>query len=811
MPPHTTTLPPYPHGPGAREETATVDVVPLPGGLRSFTLSTTQPQRDAGPQQRTFAEQPGALRLHCGNPLLEALFAMAVHEAKQNSVEHISDAAYNAGQPIACSCFQTGELWHYVWTRDLSYAAHLALAWFDPPRVVNSLLFKTSGFREGVAPPPGLSSAWTQIVQDTGSGGSWPVSTDRVTWALGAAAALAALPDAERAAFAQQAYAALRGTLEADRIAAFDSACGLYGGEQSFLDWRVQSYAPWIVDNLSRMAASKALSTNVAHWQALTLAAQLANEQRESDVAARYRGWATDLAAAIDRVFWLEEVQSYASVTTDDVPPRALHQFDLLGTALVVLSGIAPPARAAAALARYPHAPFGAPVIAPQQPEVPVYHNRAIWPFVTAYELRAAAVVHNADVACHAFESLLRGAALNLSHMENLEWLSGKPWHDGGPVVNSRRQLWSVAGFLSAVAESVFGFTPAAEGLHIAPFLTTAARRALGAGDSATLQGLRYHGRGLSITLHLPAQVVDGAAPAWYPLAQVIVNGVEIAGNAITAAQLSARQNSVELRFGEARQSGAGMARIALVVDSLSRRDARVFAPPMPRIAELIHDAATDLITLCLEPPPAGTSASLAWQVFRDGQAAGEIDASFSWTDPQALRGAQRRCYSVEAIDVQHGHHSQPSAAACFESAEVQTIAVGGAAAWAFVAPRAGRCCIELLYDNHAGGIDTGITNAVKLLRMLSAGGAEVARGVVQMPHIEPRGGAHPVRTSTALRVNLAAGRYSLELQDFFNMSGLRANARYRGAGGLSGALNDAHIVAFKVVWLGDAPQPRTA
>ena len=51
---------------------------------------------------------------------------------------------------------------------------------------------------------------------------------------------------------------------------------------------------------------------------------------------------------------------------------------------------MAPPQRAAQALARYPHAPFGAPVIAPQQPGVPVYHNRAIWPFVTAYALKAA-------------------------------------------------------------------------------------------------------------------------------------------------------------------------------------------------------------------------------------------------------------------------------------------------------------------------------------------------------------------------------------------------------------------------------------
>jgi hypothetical protein len=33
---------------------------------------------------------------------------------------------------------------------------------------------------------------------------------------------------------------------------------------------------------------------------------------------------------------------------------------------------------------------MGAPVIWPQQQDMPVYHNRAIWPFVTAYGLKAA-------------------------------------------------------------------------------------------------------------------------------------------------------------------------------------------------------------------------------------------------------------------------------------------------------------------------------------------------------------------------------------------------------------------------------------
>ena len=101
MPLHTTCLPPFPHERGGRDETVSVQVDALPGGLRSFALRSTQPQRGGGAQERRITEQAGTPSLRCANPLLEAVFAMAVAEATQNSVEHISDAAYNGGQPIA--------------------------------------------------------------------------------------------------------------------------------------------------------------------------------------------------------------------------------------------------------------------------------------------------------------------------------------------------------------------------------------------------------------------------------------------------------------------------------------------------------------------------------------------------------------------------------------------------------------------------------------------------------------------------------------------------------------------------------------
>ncbi|UUZ47239.1 hypothetical protein LP420_27825 [Massilia sp. B-10] len=87
-----------------------------------------------------------------------------------------------------------------------------------------------------------------------------------------------------------------------------------------------------------------------------------------------------------------------------------------------------------------------------------------MWPFVTAYGLKAAAIGRNVSVADAAYAALMRGAALNMSNMENLEWLSGQPLlldeqHPAliGPVINSKRQLWSVGAYLGMVVENVFG------------------------------------------------------------------------------------------------------------------------------------------------------------------------------------------------------------------------------------------------------------------------------------------------------------------------------------------------------------------
>ncbi|HWJ95499.1 MAG TPA: esterase, partial [Telluria sp.] len=657
-------------------------------GLRTYVHSTTEQLRDPGPRYRSYSEAAGLPTIRSGNLAFDALFALAVTEMKQDSVSEIRDGNYNAGAAIPCECFETGEKWHYVWTRDLSYAAHLGLALLDPHRVKNSLEFKLSGYRDGVRRPARAkgSDDGLQIVQDTGSGGSWPVSTDRVAWAFAAEEVLKTLPAAERKAFAARALKALSNTLENDRLAAFDRSTGLYTGEQSFLDWRDQSYAAWIPGDLASMASASALSTNVAHYKALTLAAQLAREHGDGARAGRYAGWARDLKAAVNRRLWLPGEGMYSSLTAGHFDGAPLHKFDWLGQSLAIVTGIASPAQAERILASYPHGPMGAPVIWPQQHGIPVYHNRAVWPFVTAYGLKAAAVRGNVAVADAAYDSLIRGAALSLSNMENLEWLTGQPIlldernpALGGPVINSRRQLWSVGGYLGMVVGEVFGVSVNADGLALQPFVTARLRRMFGASDTATLDNLRIHGKRVSVRLRLPPA---SDAEGFYRVASITLNGKQ-SGARLPFASLR-DENLIEMTLGGLEP---GQQQIRRVNADPYAEPPSVFGPREPQLND---DAA---------------------RLYRNGR---PVSGAFK---------ADGACWSAEAVYADSGnrsHHSEPLCTGDAVTAGIDN---------KITVTQPGRYAVQLKYRNAANQVNLGVTAGVKWLSVKDAAGRIVAQG----------------------------------------------------------------------------------
>jgi len=797
--------------------TATVSIDDPNSATRTYHLSTTADLRDDIPpsKQVSLTEADGQMRVRSGNDLFDGLFALALEEGRQNSVSEIRDNAFNAGNPIACDCFQTGAKWKYVWTRDIAYSVDLALALIDPDRCKNSLSFKLSERRGGGRP---------EIVQDTGTGGSWPVSTDRVVWAMGAWELLQYLDGDERRQFRDRAYEAIVNTIESDRAIIFDARDGLYRGEQSFLDWREQTYPEWTREDTVHIGMSKALSTNLNHYFILHVAAELADEKGDAVAQMHYRGLADDLRQALDREFWIEERGLYSSLKNTELDSGPLRKFDLLGSALAVILGVASPEKVESIVANYPHSATGPPVIWPQQPLIPIYHNRGIWPFVIAYALRAARVAGNDAVVNHDVPAMMRGAALNLSNMENFEFTTHANWYDdgafSGPVINSQRQLWSVAGYLSMVLDLFFGREASQDGIRFRPFVTKWLRSELFAeSDVLELRALPYHGRTIDISVRLPAAGNDTAG--YYDIGRVILNGTAIDAVPFIRAHELASENQITVELVD---GSAATGRMTLVEDT---GDFRRFWPPVePALAGIAQDG--DRLRVHFN---SRHERNVIFNVYRNGELrAADLPGHItSWVDPDSGDFASRTyCYAVEMKYVgfeEASHHSPPQ---CFwtpgsilemnvahgrfvsnDNASMasdhgrthyndwgdpdQEIAVDG-----FSPNRSGPHYIQLIYGNAMGPINTGITAAVKWIEVRDAANGELmGKGAVFMPHLRDW---DTWGDSSFLPVTLDRNRtYRLVIKDASNMSYLDHFRVYTGGeGGANGPNNRVNLSGIK-------------
>lgn len=793
-------------------------------GLRDYEMSTTATLRDNDPpdKARRVQESMGQPVLRSGDVVFDALFAMSVQEARENSVSSISDYAFNDGNGVPCECFETGAKWNYVWTRDTAYAVDLGLAMLDPERARRSLEFKLSALKSG-------DGSTEQIVQDTGSGGSWPVSTDRVVWAIGAERLLPFLEEPVASAFEARMALALAHTAEQDRRVVFDPDDGLYRGEQSFLDWREQSYPSWTGQDTVHIAMSKTLSTNVGHLRMLRLLARLSQEPEKK---ARYEAWADELEVSIARHFWLEEEGTYSAMKLGPLAPHALRKYDLLGQSLLVLSDVGDEQRANAALRAYPRLEAGPPVLWPQQPLTRIYHNRGIWPFVTAYDLLAAREAGAAAIFELDLESLVRGAALNLSNMENFEMTTQSPYfEDGqysGPVVNSRRQLWSVAGYFGAIVRGVFGVEMHEdETMTIAPFITSSMHeRWFAGGEEARLEGIVWRGKRLNFRHVLPP--LQGGA-VLYEVKEVLLNGAVHPARIAYEELSSEEDNEIEVRLSVAGQIESGESAGRLVTDLSDYRE--LFAPNAPEITSLQREG--DGIRLGFAPVE---EQGVVYDVWRNGMRVATSLEETTWLDADAATpGQPTMCYTVHARFVTSGHHSNPSLARCFwgqqEGARIFeeplvhfASAVGGA--WSMMHGRShyegwgepgdelefhaweprrdGLHHLQWIYGNGAGSFETGITAAVKEVLLEDYWTGEVLdRGHAVMPHLADwaRWGE-----SSLVSFEVEAGRlYRVRLVDAVNMSYFEHFRSYTGGlGGGDGVYNRANIAGMKILEMGE-------
>jgi hypothetical protein len=433
------------------------------GGVREW-----QPTLDLSAKPRYESDQP----------LVDALFNLSLEEALMN-IE-------------ADSTLRTGAKWGGVWTRDISYSILLAFAYHEPEIARISLMKKVQQGR---------------IIQDTGSGGAWPVSSDRTTWALAAWELYKTTGDR---AWLRQAYEVIQRSLAEDARVLAAPENDLYRGESSFLDWREQTYPRWM-DNRD-IYVSQNLGTNVVHYQAHRILGWMAEALGEP--ANPYASRADDLKQAINEQLWMEEEGYYAQYLYGREHLYRSPRFEALGEALAVLFEVADEQQARRILGGAPLTEFGTTCIYPQIPGIPPYHNNGIWPFVQAYWNLAAAKVGNESALEHGLASIYRAAGLFLTNYENMVARNGDYY---GTEINSHRMLWSMAGNLAMVHRVFMGLNFEPDGLRFAPVVPASYP------GTKRLSNFRYREANLDITVQGTGREIARITLDGKPLAEAFL------------------------------------------------------------------------------------------------------------------------------------------------------------------------------------------------------------------------------------------------------------------------------------------------
>lgn len=348
----------------------------------------------------------------------EALYNLAIDELTKNITHE--------------KLFDTGEKWKGVWTRDVSFSILLALAITNPEISKNSLMKKVANGK---------------IIQDTGTGGSWPVSSDRLAWALAAWEIFTFTGDIT---WLNQAYNIIKKSIDDDFHVVYDKSTHLIRGESSFLDWREQSYPQWMqpIDIYN----SQCLGTNAIYYKAYLILADMAKMLNKDWKI--YSQKAEKLKKAIDNYFWIEDKAYYGQFLYGKSFLSLSPKPETLGGAFCVLFNIASRDQEKSMIENSPALEYGNPCFYPQIPGIKAYHNNAVWPFVQAFHTWAAAQAGNERVVGHGLASMYRQAGLFLSNKENFNAGNGD---ENATAINSDRQLWSVAGNLAMVYRVFFG------------------------------------------------------------------------------------------------------------------------------------------------------------------------------------------------------------------------------------------------------------------------------------------------------------------------------------------------------------------
>src|SRR6185312_2394805 len=427
---------------------------------------------------------------HSPDVLSDALYNLALEEM-QNAIE-------------PDSTFRTGKEWAGVWTRDISYSIILSMGILQPRVAMISLKKKVKNGK---------------IIQDTGTGGAYPISTDRQIWAVAAWEVYKVTGDKDWLTYA---YEVIKNSINDDLQNIHDPETGMMKGESSFLDWREETYPAWMQP--ADIYESECLGTNAVHFEANTVLAEIASVLGFQDDAKKYNDVAAQIKNGVNKYLWQEDKGYFGQYLYGRNFKILSPKSEALGEALSIFFNVADKEKHDKIVSNTPVTPFGITCIYPQIPGIPPYHNNAVWPFVQSYWALASAKAGNEESVVRAISCVYRPAALFLTNKENFVAANGDY---AGTQINSSNMLWSLSGSISLVYKVLFGMQLNADNLSFTPFVPKVFN------GTRTLDNFKYRNAVLNIEMDgygnsIKSFLIDGKESAEYQVSSALQGNHQI-------------------------------------------------------------------------------------------------------------------------------------------------------------------------------------------------------------------------------------------------------------------------------------------
>ncbi len=370
------------------------------------------------------------------NNMIVALYNMALEEMQLNLRTD--------------STFMTGKLWPDTWTRDVVYSIYFSFSW------IHKDISKRTLQKQTLNNPK-------EALQDTGTGGSWPISTDRVVWALAAWEYYLSTGDKDWLA---EAYEGLSYTAEKDIHVAFDNNVGLFKGETCSMDWRTHTYPNWFSnENIGESFSSGTNALHMFMYEFLTKTGKILG--KKEDEVNLWQTYHDKVKNGLNTHFWDKERGLYTAYLYPEIMGyRSTQRVGVMANGLCAILGASSPEQVKSVVNNYPLYPYGAAVLYPTIPDDFSYHNKSVWAVWQTPYMYAAKRTGNIQAVQHIMESGIRSGAMFLTHKENMTHDTG---YDRNTALNSDRQLWSVASYISIVYRMLFGMEMTETGLQISP------------------------------------------------------------------------------------------------------------------------------------------------------------------------------------------------------------------------------------------------------------------------------------------------------------------------------------------------------